>query len=62
MYNKEQLQEALKQEAKNAIFERDFQQSFNKYLADKQKNYDRPCSETVNRDHYRLNHPGLGSN
>ena len=35
MYTKDQLEEALKSQAKNAIFERDFMLAFNKHLNDK---------------------------
>lgn len=35
MYTKEQLERELKEQAKSAIFEREFMFSFNKYLNEK---------------------------
>ena len=54
MYTREQIEQSLKEKAKDSMFERDFQQSFNKYLTDKQQNPNRKYSETVNADDYRL--------
>ena len=62
MYSKDQLQDALKAEAKNSIFERDFAQSFNKYLGQKKNNVGQSYSEQVDKDKYRLKQSEFGVN
>lgn len=49
------MQEELKANAKNAIFERDFQLAFHKYLNQKRTNADRPRAEYTDDWHnYKL--------
>jgi len=45
MFTKDQLEEQLKGHAKSAIFERDFAQAFDKYLAQKRNNSNRTYAE-----------------
>ena len=44
MYSKDQMEEKLKNSAKNALFERDFTVSFNKYLLAKRNAEEKPYS------------------
>jgi len=54
MFTKDQLESQLKSQAKSAVFERDFVNAFNKYLAEKREGVNRTYAEKQDWKEYRL--------
>ena len=54
MYTKEQVESILRQEAKNKMFDRDFQLAVNKYIQEKKDNAGKTYAEKVNWEDYKV--------
>ena len=54
MYSKDQVEEHLRAQAKNAMFERDFLLSFNKHIVEKRNNATKTYAETRDWTDYKL--------